>query len=112
MAVETGSEPYSELAAPGLPTLRIARLAARPEAARWARDCAWVPGTGYCRRRPCSAKCVFREQRAAEAEQITDARRTRRPSQRPGAHRPVPISAALLTLRRLLSGGFGRTLFG
>ena len=57
----------------------IAELAADPEAARWARDCAWVPGTGYCRNRPCASACLFRAQRAAEARRILRGRRKRRP---------------------------------
>jgi hypothetical protein len=61
----------------------IAELAADPEAARWARDCAWVPGTGHCRNRPCAMACLFRAQRAAEAGRILRWRRTRRPP-RPG----------------------------
>ena len=56
----------------------IAELAAQPEAVRWARDCAWVPGTGYCRNRPCGAGCLFRAQREAEALRVTGARRRRR----------------------------------
>jgi hypothetical protein len=56
----------------------IAELAADPEAARWARDCAWVPGTGHCRNRPCSAACLFRPQRVAEARRVLRWRRRRR----------------------------------
>ena len=84
------------------PPARIAQLAVRPEAARWGRECAWVPGSGYCRRRPCSVACVFQGQRAAEADRLAGERRKRRASQRPGAHRPEPIPVALLMLGRLL----------
>ena len=97
MAMETGAN--RDLPPP---PSRIAQLAARPEAAHWARECAWVPDTGYCRRRPCSAACVFQDQRTAEADRLACARRKRRPSQRPGAHRPEPTRAALLMLGRLL----------
>ena len=89
------------------PLACIARLAARPEAARWARECAWVPGTGYCRQRPCSGACVFQDQRMVEADRLVGARRKRRPSQRPGAHRPEPTPAALLMLRRVLPSVLG-----
>jgi hypothetical protein len=56
----------------------LAELAVHPEALLWASLCAWVPGTGYCRNRPCSQECLFRDRRAAEAEQIVRARRRRR----------------------------------
>ena len=68
----------------------IAELAADPEAARWARECAWVPGTGYCRNRPCGAACLFRAQRAAEARRILRCRRRRRPTQPGFAGRIAP----------------------
>jgi len=58
----------------------IAEIVADPEAGRWARDCAWVPGTGHCRNHPCSTACLFRAQRAAEARRILRWRRKRRPS--------------------------------
>jgi hypothetical protein len=91
---------------PGLPQPRgrVAELAAHPDGVRWARDCAWVPGTGHCRNRRCSSKCLFREERTAEVQRVARARRQRRPSQLPGAERPAPASAALLVLRRLLRG--------
>jgi hypothetical protein len=57
---------------------RVENLAAEPDVARWARDCAWVPGTGHCRNRDCSAACVFREQREAEARRVWRWRRLRR----------------------------------
>jgi hypothetical protein len=106
MAVETTSKPGPALASALLPA-PVIELAARPGAAFWARECAWVPGTGLCRRRPCSTACVFHHQRSAEAERVSGARRIRRPSQRPGAYRPEPARAALLVLRRLLSRVLG-----
>jgi len=99
MATETSSDPDLR---PAPPPGRIALLTAKPEAARWARECAWVPGTGYCRRRPCSPECAFNDQRVAEAARLVSWRRQRRPSQRPGAERPAPARAALVLLRRLL----------
>jgi hypothetical protein len=57
---------------------RVAELASHPDAARWARDCAWVPGTGHCRNRPCSRTCLFRAQREAEALRLWQSRRLRR----------------------------------
>jgi hypothetical protein len=89
------------------PLERIVELAARADADRWAQDCGWVPGTGHCRNRRCSARCVFRAQQAAGVEQVTRTRRLRRPAQRPGAERPTPAPAALYVLRRLLRGAFG-----
>ena len=56
----------------------VSLLAADPEAARWARDCAWVPGTGHCRDRACSEACIFRPQREAEALRVVRWRRLRR----------------------------------
>jgi len=102
MAAKTTSEPGSS-PAPRLLPAHIVALAARPGAAFWARGCGWVPGTGFCRRRPCSAACVFRAQNTAEADRIAGTRRIRRPSQRPGAYRPEPARAALLLLCRFLS---------
>jgi hypothetical protein len=61
---------------------RAADLAAAPDAARWARDCAWVPGSGHCRNRPCNNVGPFREQRETEASRIEHARRQRRRDQR------------------------------
>ena len=74
------------------------------EARYWAENCNWEPGTGYCRKRPCSSKCVFRDQRMREAERVINARRRRRPSQQTGAERPAPTSTALFVLRGLLRG--------
>jgi len=102
MAAETTSEPESG-PDPALLPARVVALAARPGAAFWARECGWVPGTGYCRRRPCSGACVFRDQNRAEANRIAGTRRIRRPSQLPGANRPEPARAALLVLCRFLS---------
>jgi hypothetical protein len=101
MTTQISSDP--ELA-PDPSLARIAQLAAVPDADRWARECAWVPGTGYCRKRPCSSKCVFRDQRMCEAERVINARRKRRPSQQTGAERPAPTSTALFVLRGLLRG--------
>jgi len=56
-------------------------LLADPEAEHWARECAWIPGTGHCRSRKCSAECAFREQREAERAGIIRRRRRRRASQ-------------------------------
>jgi hypothetical protein len=67
-----------DLAPPPSP---IAEIVADPEAGRWARDCAWVPGSGHCRNRPCSTACLFHVQRAAEARCILRWRRKRRPTQ-------------------------------
>jgi len=68
----------------------IAELAADPQAARWARDCAWVPGTGHCRNRPCSPACLFLPQRAAEARRLLRWRRRRRDLQPGFAGRIAP----------------------
>lgn len=53
-------------------------LAAEPDALRWARECAWVPGTGHCRNRNCDPACLFRPQREAEAIRVRRWRRLRR----------------------------------
>jgi len=67
----------------------IAELASHPDAARWARDCAWVPGTGHCRNRPCCGTCLFRAQREAEALRLRQSRRLRRRAQQRFASRMV-----------------------
>jgi len=56
----------------------LAELIAAPEAERWARDCGWLPGTGHCRNRRCSRKCLFRAYYKAEAARIAEVRRRRR----------------------------------
>jgi hypothetical protein len=68
---------------------RIAELAANPDAIRWAIDCCWVPGTGYCRDRFCSIECLFRAQREAEAKRIIRARQRRRRVQSTVVGRPA-----------------------
>ena len=55
-----------------------AGLAQEAGAARWARVCAWVPGTGHCCNRDCSQACTFRPQREAEARRVRRWRRLRR----------------------------------
>ena len=74
---------------PDLPSLppKMTELAADPNAARWALDCGWVPGTGHCPKHPCASECLFREQREAEASRIEHARRQRRRDQRAFAER-------------------------
>jgi len=69
----------------GSPTssLQAQDLAADPEAARWARVCAWLPGTGYCGNRECSADCVFRPQREADAGRVQRWRLRRTSHRRP-----------------------------
>lgn len=67
----------------------VAELAADPEAPRWARDCAWIPGTGHCRNRRCGVACLFRVQRTAEAMAVTRSRRGRRLAQQAFAERMV-----------------------
>jgi hypothetical protein len=60
------------------PITHAQNLAAEPDAARWARECAWVPGTGHCRHRDCGDICVFHAQRAAESRRVQRWRRLRR----------------------------------
>jgi hypothetical protein len=62
---------------------RAADLAAEPDAMRWAELCAWVPGTGHCRRRDCNPDCTFRAQREAESRSVARWRRLRRIFSRP-----------------------------
>jgi hypothetical protein len=76
--------------APGMPvllSLRAAELAAAPDAAHWAGRCGWVPGTGHCRNRVCSAACLFRPQCDAEVGQVQTRRLRRRVAQQPFAGR-------------------------
>jgi hypothetical protein len=60
------------------PLERAEELAGEPHAARWAQECAWVPGTGHCRNRKCDHSCIFRRQRQAEAKRLERWRRLRR----------------------------------
>jgi hypothetical protein len=71
---------------------RAADLASEPDAARWARDCAWVPGSGHCRNRPCNDVCPFRAHRETEASRIEHARRLRRRDQRAFAERIIRLT--------------------
>src|SRR5215204_1062771 len=70
----------------------IAQLIAEPGAAHWAQSCAWVPGTGHCRNRPCAIECLFRGQRDAEATRVRQARRRRRRTQLPFAERAARLA--------------------
>jgi hypothetical protein len=63
---------------PSDPPSRAELLAEVPGAARWARVCGWVPGTGHCRNRQCEEACVFHAQRLAEAGRVSRWRRLRR----------------------------------
>ena len=63
---------------------RVAELATDPDALRWAYQCGWVPGTGYCRNRDCGSGCLLRPQCEAEANRILRLRRQRRRAQRAG----------------------------
>jgi hypothetical protein len=67
--------------------LRAAELATSSQAEHWASACGWVPGTGHCQNRDCSAQCLFHLQWEAEAGQIKRRRRRRRPAQQPFAER-------------------------
>jgi hypothetical protein len=70
-------------AGPPEPLPAVAELAEEPDAAHWARVCAWVPGTGYCRSRDCGGSCIFRQRREAEADNVRRWRRLRRMFTRP-----------------------------
>jgi hypothetical protein len=81
-----------------LASSRLAELAADPDAARWAHECAWLPGTGHCRHRRCGGGCLFRPQRLAEAARITTSRQDRRSTRLTGADRrprPTPVLLAV-----------------
>ena len=82
---------------------RVVELAADPEAPRWARDCAWVPGTGYCRNHSCAAKCVFRAEREAEAARVICLRRRRRRAQRAPIDRLVGLVTAFVPVCDLIT---------
>ena len=74
MAAFAADPPNAALRTQGLADL-AAELAHEPEAARWARDCAWVPGTGHCRHRDCNQGCLFRAQREADMQRWRRLRR-------------------------------------
>jgi hypothetical protein len=67
----------SESGGAGLPA-ELSELIGDPQAEHWARNCAWLPGTGHCRKRPCSTECPFRPLREAELRQVLRLRRRRR----------------------------------
>jgi hypothetical protein len=77
------------------PSSRLAELVADPAAARWANDCAWVPGTGHCRNRSCGPQCLFHAQREAEAKRVNRARQARRFLPRAVGDRMVRLVGAL-----------------
>ena len=56
----------------------LGEIIAHPDAVYWARECRWVPGSGYCRKDPCEEACAFRRQREIEAARIARSRRQRR----------------------------------
>jgi len=70
-------------AGPPEPSSAIAEFVQEPDAAHWARVCAWVPGTGYCRNHDCGDACIFHYQREAEARNVRRWRRLRRMFTRP-----------------------------
>ena len=52
------------------------------KARRWAAECSWEPGTGYCRKQrtaECQNECTFRHLRASEADKVRRGRQQRRP---------------------------------
>jgi hypothetical protein len=57
---------------------RPQELAEEPAALGWARSCAWIPGTGHCRRRDCGGDCVFHPQFQAETARVRRWRQLRR----------------------------------
>src|SRR5438046_1353932 len=75
----------------------ILELAADPDAPRSARDCGWVPGTGYCRCRPCGADCLFRRQCETEARRVIRLRRARRCEHRQFGHGTTRKNIAAMT---------------
>ena len=94
------------------PAARVAaaeEIAAHPDAARWARDCAWLPGTGYCPGHRCSQECVFRAQRESEARLIIETRRSRRTLRRilSAPVRLVPCGIALSDSSEMVISLFG-----
>lgn len=81
---------------PASPALLIEELANDPDASRSARDCRWVPGTGYCRNHPCRPGCLFRRQKEAEAAALLRSRRERRSWHRRFIRRMLPLSLPFL----------------
>ena len=81
----------------------LVELAADPEGPRWARDCGWVPGAGYCRGHPCAAQCVFRAQREAEAARVIRSRRRRRRVPRASSGRLVGLATVLAPICDLIA---------
>jgi hypothetical protein len=67
----------------------IVDLLADSNVSRWARDCAWTPGTGHCRNQPCNTACSFRAQREAEMQRVIRARQRRRTVQQQPVERLV-----------------------
>src|SRR5438270_9169958 len=76
---------------------RILALAAEPDAPRWADQCGWVPGSGYCRNRDCAMACLFRLQREAERLRVGRSRQARRRAQRAFAKRFARLLWVLLS---------------
>src|SRR5579862_886111 len=87
----------------GSPSDELAEFAAAPDAPLWARDCAWVPGSGYCRNRPCSSACLFHAQREAEAAGVLQSRRRRRQRRRRSVERTLRIAPIALAFCDLVA---------
>ena len=82
---------------------KLAEIAAAPDAPRWASDCAWVPGSGHCRNRPCSLACLFRTQRDAEAARILQTRRRRRQRRHRSVERTLRVAPIALAFCDLVA---------
>lgn len=65
----------------------IAELLDNGDAARWARDCGWIPGSGYCNNRDCDSACPFRAQLMADLARVIRSRLRRRHTGRPAGSR-------------------------
>jgi hypothetical protein len=68
-----------------LPRSAILEFASDGEAARWARECAWIPGTGHCHNEFCNRECLFHLQRQSEAHRVAASRTIRRTASRQAA---------------------------
>ncbi|MBV9824831.1 MAG: hypothetical protein JO001_03990 [Alphaproteobacteria bacterium] len=77
----------SEYAQVPLPPAAITELLDDNDAERWARDCGWIPGSGYCRNRDCTGECPFGTQLAAERARVIRARLSRRRAREPAGSR-------------------------
>jgi hypothetical protein len=95
----SASAPYSQTMPP-----ELAEHLADAHIERWAHDCGWIPGSGYCRNLDCGRACTFHAQREADAMRVRRHRQQRRSRSRHGFDRQTGrLFPLLLSLLEVLA---------